>query len=247
MSNWSHVISFAVFKGTVLGGVGGIERATNTIVDVFAKGSSIGLGVITGLGTEEVTTEEVGPVPALLERTVVAAVGRESVAVDETTDGVTTAVLPSGIELSTKVTVSNVQLGLVDEPNDLNVARTLDDLNTLQGTFRNKTGAAAFLGAPGNFFALAVTNGSVGVRRSEDAEVVNVVHKASLAHGVLVLSRRVTDVVARLRTTVSSVLVDLVRNSGIRDDFVNERVRNKRLSRDISHCSSSESEFEHFQ
>jgi hypothetical protein len=60
------VLTLARNEDLVLGGVGGIVGATNTIVDVFAEVSGVGLGGVTKLEAEGVGAKEVVPFDSLI-------------------------------------------------------------------------------------------------------------------------------------------------------------------------------------
>lgn len=64
-----------------------------------------------------------------------------------------------GIKLSSIVTSSHVDLGLVDKTSNLDIVWGLDELNTLEGTGGNETGAMAVLAAPGDFLTFGVADG----------------------------------------------------------------------------------------
>ena len=76
-----------------------------------------------------------------------------------------------GVKLSSTVTVLDVDLGLVDEANDLIVARGLDVLQTGDVTGGNDASTTALLGAPGDFLALSVGDRRVGLCGCPDAPV----------------------------------------------------------------------------
>ena len=52
------VVTVANLEGTVLGVVGGIVGAPDTVVDVFTEAGSIGTGRVASLETEEVSAKE---------------------------------------------------------------------------------------------------------------------------------------------------------------------------------------------
>lgn len=130
LANWNHVGSLTNLVGTVGSIVWGIVQAPDTIIDMLAKSLRIRLSVITDFCAELVTAYEVSPVLSLLISRVVAVVGGESVGIHKSSNGVTTAVLSSRVEFTSKITVLNVDLGLVKEAYDLDVPRALDELNT---------------------------------------------------------------------------------------------------------------------
>lgn len=62
------------------------------------------------------------------------------------------------VKLSTEVIRGQVDLGLVNESNNLEVRLGLDELETSDGTSRNETGTTSRLGAPCNLLVLGITN-----------------------------------------------------------------------------------------
>ena len=123
-----------------------------------------------------------------------------------------------GVELSSTVVRLNVDLGLVDEADDLEVAGGLHVLDTGKGTSGDDAGALAGLGAPGDLETLGVSDGLVGGRGSPETEVVEVVEEAGLTERVCTLGGRVTLVVTLLRATVTIGGVDLVGLAGGQND-----------------------------
>ena len=117
------------------------------------------------------------PLNNLLVSVVVPVVGRETIGINETTEGVATlhftrqntadAKRPGathqigtmGIELTTEIVGGQVELGLVEEGDDLEVGRGLQELDTRDGALGDKTRAAAGLCAPCDLLTLRVANG----------------------------------------------------------------------------------------
>jgi len=114
------------------------------------------------------------------------------------------------VEFSSKVIGLDVDEGLVNETDDLDVVWGLHKLNTLEGTSGDETRAMTRLGTPGNFLMFRLTDSGGAVWRSPDAEVIDRVKYGSLAEGLLVFGRRVTPVVTGLCATNTSVWVSLV-------------------------------------
>jgi hypothetical protein len=75
------------------------------------------------------------------------------------------------IKLSSIIVGGYVNLGLVDEANDLYVVRSLDVLDTLKSGGRDEACAMAGFGAPSDFLTFGVTDGRVRHWRSPQAEV----------------------------------------------------------------------------
>lgn len=115
-----------------------------------------------------------------------------------------------GVELSSTVVGLEVDLGLVNETNDLEVAGGLHELNTGDGTSGDDTGTTALLGAPGDLLTLGVTNGGAGLGGSPNTPVVEVVDEGSLAEGVDALGGGVAKVVTLLGPTDTIVGIRLV-------------------------------------
>ena len=146
------VVTLARLEGTILGVVGGVVGASDTVVDVLAEVSRIGASRIASLETESVTAHEVVPLDDLL--VVVLVVTGPCGGVEETTEGVTAEVGTVGVELSSEVIRTEVDEPLVDETDDLNVVGGPHELNTLQGTSGDETSSMTGLGTPGNFLVL---------------------------------------------------------------------------------------------
>ena len=86
-------------------------------------------------------------------------------------DGKTYAILRAGVELSSVVTVLNVELGLVNDTSEHPVVVGLEELGALDGTLGHDASAVALLGAPRDDFTLSVGDGRVGGGRSPETEV----------------------------------------------------------------------------
>jgi hypothetical protein len=201
------VVTIASLEGTVLGVVGGIVSTSNTVEDVFAVAGSVGACGIASLETESVTTHKVVPLDDLLK---IALAGGPGVGEQETAEGVTTEVGAMGVELPSIVIGRDVNEGLVDETDDLDVVWGLHELNTLEGTSGDFTSAVTGLGAPGNFPMFRLTDGLGTIGRCPETEVLNRVNDGSLAEGFLVLGRRVASVVTSLIATNTNIRVSLV-------------------------------------
>ncbi len=115
-----------------------------------------------------------------------------------------------GVKLSSTVIGLEVDLGLVDETNDLEVAGGLHELNTGDGTTRDDAGTASLLGAPSNLLALGVTDGGVRLGGCPDTPVVEVVEECGLAHGVGALRGGIAKVVTLLGSTDTIIGIRLV-------------------------------------
>ena len=75
------------------------------------------------------------------------------------------------IQLPALIARLDINQRQVDEPDDLQVIGGTHELDAGEGVGRYDAGAAAWLGAPCNFFALRVCDGRVGFGRRPEAEV----------------------------------------------------------------------------
>jgi hypothetical protein len=188
-------ITLALFEDTILGVVGNIVVAANSVVDVLAVVPVVGVGRVASLEAEAVATEEQVPLDDL------SGVAVESIGEEETTHRVTTEISTVGVHLSSPVTLENVDLGLVDEADSLDVGLGLDPLNTGQGVGGNETRAVSGLGAPSDHDTLDVTDFLAVVRGTPDTEVIDTVKVGSLAVGGLGEGGFVANVETVLDTT----------------------------------------------
>lgn len=154
---------------TVLGVVGGIVCASDTIIDVLAVVGGVGTSGITDLEAEDATTHEIVPLDDLLVAIIVSV--RPPIRVDKTAEGVSTEVSTVGIELSSAVVSLEVDQRLVDETDDLKVVGSPHELNTLKSASGDQTGTMPRLGAPSDFLSFRVTDGLGTRRRCPKAEV----------------------------------------------------------------------------
>lgn len=164
-----------------------------------------------------------------LSVSVVVGVGAERVRVDETTEGVTTEISTVGVKLSSTIARLDVDLRLVDEADDLDVARGLGELHAGKGASGDQARAVTLLGAPSDLLTLRVTNGGVGLHGRPQAEVcgpqfnsitstrngldkltIKMVDDRRLAERLGTLSGGVTPVVTALAATDEVVGVGLV-------------------------------------
>ena len=80
-------------------------------------------------------------------------------------------VSPMWIQLPILIGLLDINQHLVNEPDDLQVIGRTHELDAGEGVGRHDAGAAAWLGAPCDFFALRVCDGRVGFGRRPEAEV----------------------------------------------------------------------------
>jgi len=188
-------VTLALLEDTVRSVVGDVVVATNTVEDVLAELVVIGVSGVTSLEAEAVTTEEEVPLDDL------GGAASEGIGEDDTTHRVATEVGTVGVHLSSPVTLQNVDLGLVDEADSLNVGRSPDPLDTGESAFRDQASAVARLGAVGDHDTLDVTDFLAVLRGTPNAEVIQAVEVSSLAERILVLGGGVANVVTVLGTT----------------------------------------------
>lgn len=67
----------------------------------------------------------------------------------------------SVIQFAAFIFLLNVELGEIADTSDLNIVWSLDKVDTLEGTIRDKTRAPTRLGAPCNFLLLGNTNNRI--------------------------------------------------------------------------------------
>lgn len=163
------VVTLARFECSVLGVVGSIVSASDTIEDMLAVVGSIGTGRVAGLEAECATAHEVVPLNHLLVTVVVAV--RPGGGVDKATEGVATEVGTVRVKLSSVVIRGEVNEGLVDETNNLDIVGGLHELNTLKGTSGDETATVTGLGAPGDLLLFCFSNGRGTVGRCPEAEI----------------------------------------------------------------------------
>jgi len=190
------VIALAGLKGTVLSIVGCVVGTADTVVDVLAVVGSVGASRVTCFEAEEVATHEVVPFDHLC-----VTVSTKSVRVEEATHWVTTEISTVGIHLTSPVIPLQVDLGLVNEANDLGVVGCAHVLNALESIVGDETSAVTRLGAPSDHFPLSVGDSRVGCGWGPKAEIINGVEEGCLAVGLLVLGGGVANVVAKLGAT----------------------------------------------
>lgn len=163
------VVTLAGLESTVLSIIGGIVGTSDAVVDVLAETSGVRTSRVASLEAENVAAHEVVPFDDLLVSGVAAI--RPGGGIEETTEGVTTEVGTVGVEFSSKVVGGKVDVGLVDETDDLDVVGGPHELNTLEGASRDETRSVTGLGAPGDFLLLRLTDSGGTGGRCPKAEI----------------------------------------------------------------------------
>lgn len=126
------------------------------------------------------------------------------------------------VKLSSRIPVLNVDLGLVNKTDDLNVVRSSHELDAFEGASWDETGAVSGFGAMSDFLAFGIGNERIGFGRGPEAEIIEAVQEAGLAERVLVLSCRIALVEAKLRSTDTVICVGLIGDGGVRKALVGE-------------------------
>lgn len=88
-----------------------------------------------------------------------------------------------GVELTTEVAFGNIELSQITEPGYLNEIGRLNEMSTLNCSWRDETGSVVALGAPGHFNSLSITNHRIcaGLGRCIKTKIVNGVKERVLA------------------------------------------------------------------
>lgn len=201
-------------------GSGGVISATDTIENVLAVVGSVSTSGIASLEAELASTHKVVPFNGLLELT------GESIREEEGTEWVTTLIGTVGVEFTSRVVSSEINVLLGDVTSDLDVVGCLYELDTGEGTSGDDTGAIVGLCAPSDGFTLSVTDGAVGGWWTPEAKVVNRVDDGGLAERVWSASGGVAQVVTVLGSTLTIVGICLVGQS-----TPSEMLRGKRNTR----------------
>jgi len=191
-----------------------IVRATDTVIDVVAVLGRVGDVGVASLEAELARAHEAVPLNDLDEVVEVSIALGEGIGEHQATEGVTTLISAVGVELSSIIIGIVVDVSLVDQPSDLNVGRSDEELNGGDGVRRHHAGTVSGGRAPSNGRSLHVCDDITGLLTTPETEIRDGVDEAGLAHGAGASGGRVTDVVAGLRTTSSRVGIDLVREVG---------------------------------
>jgi len=182
-THWEVVVSETGFVSPRVVVGRHVPEASQKIVDVVAVPSSILTDTRTeaefGIGDER------GPF-------VVLEVVSKRVSKYQSTNGVTVTVGTVGIEFTTRITLGDVNFGKVTHTSHLDIIGRLDEMDTLQGSIRNRPGSPTRFSAPSYFLALSVPDGT-DTRRSPKTEIVDIIDPRGLA--IRTLTRSGTTVV----------------------------------------------------
>ena len=182
--------ALARFERAVLGVIGGVVEASDTIVNVFAVPGSVGTSGVASLEAEETSAKETKIEGMALGKT---ARGGESVGCilvplddlfvvgfivtaprvreDETAKGVSSEISTVRVQLASRVVRLEVGLRLVDKTDDLDVIRGLHELNALESTAGDKAGAVTRFGTPCDSLVFCFADSGWTIGWSPDAEI----------------------------------------------------------------------------
>jgi len=211
-------VAVANFENTVLGSVGDVVGAPDTIVNMFAIMGSIGTFRITGFETELIATNKVVPFNHLLVGAVATA---PCVGVNKSTQRVAPEICAMRIQFTSIVTVFNVDPALIEVTDKLDIILGLYPLKTCHCAFGYQAGTVSGFGAPCNHFSFSVGNRCITLRRTPNTKVIDGVEEESLAKRLLVFGCRVALVITDLAPTDEIGLgISLVRETaGISKSF----------------------------
>lgn len=178
-------IGIAFIKGSCVVVSRLIPAASESVVDVLAVLSSLGVIGVASSEAEEVGAHEVGPLvdlPCSLA---------ECIREDKPTDGVAIPISSVRVQLSSIVPSRDVHLGKVSDTGKLDVMRSLDEVRSSDGSLWNDPRPSPSLGAPSDLDPLRVPDLARPVAlvrsrrgRSPEAEIGGGVDKGVLAHRV---------------------------------------------------------------
>jgi len=178
----------------------------DTIIDVFTEMWGVGVGRVTGLEAGCVATNEVVPFNHLCVSPVIA--GTESLAVHETTHGVTAEIGTVRVHLTSVIISENVQSLLNDEALELGVGRSPDPLTTLNGALGNQARTVPLFRAPGDEKSFDVSDSVLLLARCPETEVGEIIEVESLAVGGLAVRSTRAVVVPNLGSANQIIRVD---------------------------------------
>jgi len=159
------IIAEARFESVVLSIVGDVVGTADTVVDVLAEVGGIGVGRIANLETECVGAHEVVPFDDLGEGIQIG-VGAESIGENNATQRVSSQIGAVWVHLTTKVARVEVNLGLVDETDNLEVGGGFDELNALESVGGDEAGPPTGFGTPSNHFSFLISDEFIWIGRS---------------------------------------------------------------------------------
>ena len=102
---------------------------------------------------------------------IVLVVTAPSIREDETTEGVSSEIGTMWIHLASPVVRLDVQLCLVNKPDDLDVVGGPHELNTLESATWDNTSSMTRLGTPRDGLTFGRTDGGGTIRRTPDTEI----------------------------------------------------------------------------
>lgn len=115
------------------------------------------------------------------------------------------------IQLSSEVTIRNIDPCLINVSHDLHIIRRPHILHALKSALRDEAGALSGFRAPCDCLVLDIADDGVGFRWRPEAEVVKMVQECSLATRLLVFGGAIAQVVTELAATGTVVGIRLIR------------------------------------
>jgi hypothetical protein len=205
------VVTSAAQEDIVNIGSGGIVGATDTIKDVLAVVGGVSTCGVASLEAELSSTHKVVPFDGL--DVVGSTSGAKGLGEEEGTERVSSLISTVGVEFSSRIIGSEVNVLLGDITSDLDVVGGLDELDTRQGTSGDDTSTIAGLCAPSDGFTLSVSNKAVGFWGTPQAKVIDAVDDGGLAERGWALGSAVAQVVPGLDSSFTIVGIGLVGKS----------------------------------
>jgi len=199
------VISLARLKDTILGSVGGVVGAPDAVELVFAELGRIGTARVANLEAERIVSEEVVPLDNMLK------LAAKGIREQDSSERVTAVVSTVWVEFSSIVILLDINLGLIEETDKLDVVRSPHPLETGEGPLWNNASTVTRLRAPSDHRTLSVADARIRGIGTPKAEVFDGVEVAGLAARLRALSLFVADIVPILAASHEvSIGVDLL-------------------------------------
>lgn len=144
----------------------GVEGASLGIINVLTVLGSVGTLRVASLQAELVVSNKVVPFNSLNEGS------SERIGEKDTPQWIATIVSTMGVHFTACVTGRNVDFGLVDEPNNLNVVWAFDKLDSSESTVRNNARAVSWPCAPGYHLSFNFSYRLSGIGRRPETKVI---------------------------------------------------------------------------
>jgi len=196
-----------------------VEPATLRVEYVFAEFIVVGAAGIAGLQTELIAPHKIVPFDNLKIGAV------ERLGEHDAAHRVSSQIRTVRIHLASCVAMDHIDHGLIHEPNDLEIIRSLGKLHSGDGARRNDTSSVARLCAPCDHLALYFSDCVSGFRGGPETEVIERVEQGGLTERLWALCCRIADIIPKLGAPdEANVGVDFVGDAvRIRETFLNQR------------------------